>query len=232
MKRAGSIVFMAGIVCMVSACGNLYSQSNEETEDICLSVLAGQSTPDAGIEDMIDEKVAEILPNVRLEWECVDWGDNFDAELNARFAAGDIPDIIIGKAQDVTHNYLTGDAKLIRETNMTFMKSADTKYPDEINQIFQMLLSDEELMGEILNYTQTFSVKKGYTADFQSPLLKDIKAYEDSGQMIEATVGNTQLIWFFQNDVAEQELLWLQKKQTLEDVLTYADEHRSESMTE
>lgn len=50
--------------------------------------------------------------------------------------------------------------------------------------------------------------------------------------MIEATVGNTQLIWFFQNDVAEQELLWLQKKQTLEDVLTYADEHRSESMTE
>ena len=127
---------------------------------------------------------------------------------------------------------LTGDAKLIRETNMTFMKSADTKYPDEIDQIFQMLLSDEELMGEILNYTQTFSVKKGYTADFQSPLLKDIKAYEDSGQMIEATVGNTQLIWFFQNDVAEQELLWLQKKQTLEDVLTYADEHRSESMTE
>ena len=127
---------------------------------------------------------------------------------------------------------LTGDAKLIRETNMTFMKSADTKYPDEIDQIFQMLLSDEELMGEILNYTQTFSVKKGYTADFQSPLLKDIKAYEDSGQMIEATVGNTQLIWFFQNDVAEQELLWLQKKQTLEDVLSYADEHRSESMTE
>ncbi len=420
MKKAGSIVFMAGIVCMMSACGNLYSQSNEKTEDICLSVLAGQSTPDAGIEDMIDEKVAEILPNVRLEWECVDWGDNFDAELNARFAAGDIPDIIIGKAQDVTHNYLTGniapiapellediedtakdtvtidgtaygipynlwyqgviynkeifkqyglsvpktreelenivevlkangvvpfashfqenwsagnmtmqfmlndifakdetwgdafrngrenflgnevaascmecsryvlensfedalavdqavcdnrfdngeaamyvtgtwslqfanqyeksdaygifpypnltgDAKLIRETNMTFMKSADTKYPDEIDQIFQMLLSDEELMGEILNYTQTFSVKKGYTADFQSPLLKDIKAYEDSGQMIEATVGNTQLIWFFQNDVAEQELLWLQKKQTLEDVLTYADEHRSESMTE
>ena len=115
---------------------------------------------------------------------------------------------------------------------MTFMKSADTKYPDEIDQIFKMLLSDEELMGEILNYTQTFSVKKGYTADFQSPLLKDIKAYEDSGQMIEATVGNTQLIWFFQNDVAEQELLWLQKKQTLKDVLTYADEHRSESMTE
>lgn len=49
MKRAGSIVFMAGIVCMVSACGNLYSQSNEETEDICLSVLAGQSTPVPGL---------------------------------------------------------------------------------------------------------------------------------------------------------------------------------------
>lgn len=420
MKKEVIIIGIAGMLATTAACGSFHSQIKEEPETICLSVLAGQSTPDAGIEDMIDEKVAEILPNVHLEWECVDWGDNFDAELNARFAAGDIPDIIIGKAQDVTYNYLTGniapiapellkdiedtakdtvtidgtaygipynlwyqgviynkkifekyglniprtreeladivdvlkangivpfaahfqenwsagnmtmqfmlndifakdetwgdafrsgrenysdneivkscmecnryvlensfedalavdqavcdnrfdngeaamyvtgtwslqfanqyeksdaygifpypnltgDAKLIRETNMTFMKSAVTKYPDEIDQIFEMLLSDGELMGEILNYTQTFSVKKDYTSDFESCLAEDIAAYEDSGQMIEATVGNTQLIWFFQNDVAEQELLWLQKKQSLEEVLFYADEHRGASMTE
>ena len=108
MKRAGSIVFH-GRHHMYDVSLRKFIQTvrvTSETEDICLSVLAGQSTPDAGIEDMIDEKVAEILPNVRLEWECVDWGDNFDAELNARFAAGDIPDIIIGKAQDVTHSII------------------------------------------------------------------------------------------------------------------------------
>ena len=101
---------------------------------------------------------------------------------------------------------------------------------------------DSDAINEVLqamepSYIHGFSLLGGEPFELKNqqgvlPLLKDIKAYEDSGQMIEATVGNTQLIWFFQNDVAEQELLWLQKKQTLEDVLTYADEHRSESMTE
>lgn len=418
MKKKRILFGMAGLLTLAAGCGNLSDTTEKEPETICLSVLAGQSTPDAGIEDMIDEKVEEVLPNVRLEWECVDWGESFDAELNARFAAGDIPDILIGKAQDVMHYYatgnlapitpellenieetakdtvtvdgafygipynlwyqgviynkkifekyqldipdtrqelehtvnvlekngmvpfaghfqenwsvgnttmqfmlndifetdplwgdgfrkgvknysdneiirdcmecnryilehtwedalvvdqatcdnrfdngeaamyltgtwslqfanqyqqsdaygifpypnLTGDAKLIRETNMTFMKSAVTEYPDEVDKIFEMLLSDEELMGEILNYTQTFSVKKGYESDFHSCLKEEIDSYERSGQMLEATVGNTQLIWFFQNDVAAQELLWLQGKLSLEDVLSYADSHRMESM--
>ena len=28
---------------------------------------------------MIDEKIAEVFPDVKLEWECVDWGESFDA---------------------------------------------------------------------------------------------------------------------------------------------------------
>lgn len=411
---------MLGVFLLGTGCQHEVTEMKEEQEIIRLSVLAGQSTPDAGIEDMIDEKVAEVLPNVRLEWECVDWGENFDAEVNARFAAGDIPDILIGKAQDARHYYatgnlaaikpellediedsaketvmvdgvaygipynswyqgviynknifekyqlhepqtrqeleevvstlekhgevpfaghfqenwsvgnttmqfmlnniftqnplwgdefrdgrqsysdnavikdcmecnryilehtwedalsveqavcdnrfdngeaamyltgtwslqfsnqnqqsqeygifpypnLSGDSKLIRETNMTFMKSAVTEYPEEIDRIFEALLSDEELMGEILNYTQTFSVKKNYEEAFESCLQDEINAYEESGQIIEATVGNTQLIWFFQNDVAAQELMWLQGKKSLDEVLMYADLHRLESIIE
>ncbi|MBO5371961.1 MAG: carbohydrate ABC transporter substrate-binding protein [Lachnospiraceae bacterium] len=414
-------IFLVGMLMTsfgITGCQQTADAVANEEEMIYLSVLAGQSTPDAGIEDMIDEKVAEILPNVRLEWECVDWGENFDAEVNARFAAGDIPDILIGKAQDARHYYatgnlaeiepmlleeiedsakntvmvdgiaygipynswyqgviynkkifekykldvpksrleleqvvdtlekngvvpfaghfqenwsvgnttmqfmlnnifaknplwgdafrdgkesysdnaviqdcmecnqyilehtwedalsvdqaacdnrfdngeaamyltgtwslqfsnqnqqseeygifpypnLTGDSKLIRETNMTFMKSATTEYSDEVDKIFEILISDEELMGEILNYTQTFSVKKEYKKEFESCLQDEINIYEKSGQIIEATVGNTQLIWFFQNDVAAQELMWLQGKKELDEVLMYADLHRLESI--
>ena len=39
-------------------------------EPVTLSVLAGQSTSDAGIEDMINEWMEEEYPDVTLEWEC------------------------------------------------------------------------------------------------------------------------------------------------------------------
>lgn len=417
-RKAVMGVLSLGILCSLAGCGYGTKPKEQKEETVYISVLAGQSTPDAGIEDMIDEKAAEILPHVKLEWECVDWGENFNAELNARFAAGDIPDILIGKAQDAKHYYktgnlaaidpklvegldetakscvmvdgtvygipynswyqgviynkrifekydlkvpktrqelehivtileqndvtpfaghyqenwaignatmqfmlnnifgkdplwgdefrkgvqnytgneaiedcmkcnqyilehswedalaidqatcdnrfdngeaamyltgtwslqfanqyhkaddygifpypnLTGDAKLIRETNMTFMKSAATKHSDEVDKIFSLLLSDQELMGEILNYTQTFSVKKDYESEFPSCLQEEISDYESQNRILEATVGNTQLFWFFQNDIAAQELLWLQGKQELDEVLKYADLHRAESI--
>lgn len=67
---------------------------------VTLSVLAGQSTTDAGIEDMIDEALAEKYPNITLEWECVDWGNDFQPKMQQYLQSG-LPDIMIGKAQDV-----------------------------------------------------------------------------------------------------------------------------------
>ncbi|OYO76173.1 hypothetical protein CG709_15870, partial [Lachnotalea glycerini] len=53
------------------------SESTEVTtkspdELVTLTVLAGQSSTDAGIEDMIDVALAEKYPNIKLNWECVD----------------------------------------------------------------------------------------------------------------------------------------------------------------
>ena len=69
-------------------------------EEVTLTVLAGQSTTDAGIEDMIDEALAEKYPNITLEWECVDWGNDFQPKMQQYMQSG-LPDIMIGKAQDV-----------------------------------------------------------------------------------------------------------------------------------
>ena len=70
------------------------------SEPVTLTVLAGQSTTDAGIEDMIDEALAEQYPNITLEWECVDWGNDFQPKMQQYMQSG-LPDIMIGKAQDV-----------------------------------------------------------------------------------------------------------------------------------
>lgn len=72
----------------------------EDAEEVTLTVLAGQSTTDAGIEDMIDEALAEKYPHITLEWECVDWGNDFQPKMQQYMQSG-LPDIMIGKAQDV-----------------------------------------------------------------------------------------------------------------------------------
>lgn len=70
------------------------------TEKVTLKVLAGQSTTDAGIEKMIDAALAKKYPNITLEWECVDWGKDFQPKMQVYMQSG-LPDVMIGKAQDV-----------------------------------------------------------------------------------------------------------------------------------
>ena len=47
--------------------------------------------------------------------------------------------------------------------------------------------------------------------------------------MIDAAQGNSQLIWNFQNDAAEEQLSWLKKEKSLDEVLAYMDENRENS---
>lgn len=404
----------------ITGCGKQAEIVEKEDESIILNVLAGQSTSDAGMEDMIDDWIREHYPEVRLEWECVDWGENFDAQMRARCAAGDVPDLIVGKAQDVkayvgTGNlapipeectelvkeeamlgvtidgtayglpfnawyqgviynkemfelyglrvpetqdeleqvierlkqhgitpfashyqeswtlgnttmqfmmneifnmvpdwgdrfrrgevsfsdspavkrcmeynrkilenswvdalsidqyecdnrftngeaamYLTGswslqfanqyssgdeygifpypnekgDSRLLRETNLTFMKSAQSEYGDFIDEILMGIIMDEQLQSEILDYTQTQPVVKAFIPAYRSCIQSDVDFYEQSGQVLDVTAGNTQLVWSYQNSVAEEQLQWLQGKKTLEEVLAFADSHRKSSVND
>lgn len=419
MRKKGlqSAAALAVLALGLSACGIHEEVVVQEENRVILTVLAGQSTSDAGIEDMIDEALKKRFPQVQLQWECVDWGEQFGDLMQARISAGDIPDLMVGKAQDVhtfeasgnlaeispecisriedraleavtvdgkvygvpynawyqgviynkgifrkwglevpktlqeleqvirtleengvtpfaahfqeswkvgnmtmqflmnevfcreadwgeafrrgdrsfqgdervracleqnrkilEHSwedallidqfesdnrfsqgeaamYLTGswsmqftaqysgdqefgifpypneegDASLIRETNMTFLKSAKSEQGELVDEILEYLLTDQELVGEILDFTQAFSVVKDTTPEVENVLQEDIEAYEASGRVVDVTLGNAQLIWPFQNDVAGKQLLWLQGNGTLEEVLAYADEHRMES---
>ena len=103
MKRWLAYLLSAVLLLSLTGCA-FYKENNSETEKntIVISVLAGQSTSDAGVEDMIDEWMEKNFPQVYLEWECVDWGDQFNTQMKSRIAAGEIPDIMIGKAQDVS----------------------------------------------------------------------------------------------------------------------------------
>jgi ABC-type sugar transport system, periplasmic component len=87
---------------MIAGCSSSQKveTSSQGGKEVTLKVLAGQSTTDAGIEDMIDKALAKKYPNIKLEWECVGWGGDFQAKMQQYMQTG-IPDLIIGKAQDV-----------------------------------------------------------------------------------------------------------------------------------
>lgn len=425
-KKQYLICLVIGIVVCVAGCG-LHKEENrafvsKEDSKIIINVLAGQSTSDAGIEDMINEAMAEKFPEIELEWECVDWGENFSSQLQGKIASGDIPDLIVGKAQDVipyaqsgaiepiaiegiekiedtalrsvstdgrvygipynalyqgvlynktifekyglrepktreelennvavleqqgilpfaTHfqeswnignmtmqfmigevfqkeadwgerfragdvsfadnpvmkncfeqnefllqhtfadalridqyesdkrfaegeaaMYLsgtwslqaidqyakdnegyhaeygifpypnaTGDASLIKETNITFMMGKNSPYKEQVEQILEELLQNEALMQEILDFTQTYPVVEGVELSYQSSIHEDVEKYEQEENIVDATAGNGQLVWTYQNELATQALKWLSGEQGLDKVLRYADENRKSS---
>ncbi|MDO4276088.1 MAG: ABC transporter substrate-binding protein [Eubacteriales bacterium] len=97
-RKAMSMVLAASLCAGMMAGANVVSAAADE--EVTLTILAGQSTTDAGIEDMIDEALAKQYPNITLEWECVDWGNDFQPKMQQYLQSG-LPDIMIGKAQDV-----------------------------------------------------------------------------------------------------------------------------------
>lgn len=419
---------MVGImVCLVSGLALLwnyngehqdnFARKNEKEKKITLTVLAGQSTSDPGIEEMINHLIQENCPEINLEWECVGWGEQFSSAMRTKFAAGEVPDIMIGKAQDVvafapsgnlapltgpyvsyvldaslpavtmdnkiyglSYNafyqgviynkdifnqygiqvpktqdelkevikklkdenitpfasnfqdiwsignmtmqfamnevfnkypnwgdlfregkvsfltskefrncfeynkeiydatwedamavnqseadtrfangeaamYLTGtwalqtineinpnmnlgifpypntegDAKLIFEPNMTFMKSSKTQYSEEVDKVFELIFGSKELGTEIFNFTQTTSMLKDVGSTSPRLIGSDIEEYVKANKVTDATIGNTQLIWDFQNDYSKEIRNWLQKKITIDEALKTADMNKENS---
>jgi len=425
MKKFTSVLSGIGILILAvfiiwqiryekSLSNETYFTQNKKT---VIKILAGQSTSDAGVEDMIDEMVAEKFPQVTLEWECVDWGESFESQMRGRLVTGDAPDVIIGKAQDVysyatggnlkaldingleridqtvldtvtvdgqiygipynawyqgivynkdlfeeynlevpktleeleevvntfeqngvtpfaahfqeswkianmtmqfmindifatqpdwgdkfregevnfcenaivkkcieqnqyvlNHSwedaltieqyesderfaggeaamYLTGlwslqsigqyaeavnvgifpypnetgDAKLIKEINMTFMVSNTSKHQEIIGDILEELLQNEKLMQEILGFTQTYPVVNDMELSYDSSVEEDIEIYEKEGRVIDASIGNNQLKWEFQNEMGNHIKSWLKGDVTMSELLKTADRNRKES---
>ncbi|HTP59666.1 MAG TPA: extracellular solute-binding protein [Spirochaetia bacterium] len=411
----GAVAAVSVLLCVALAACAPPRRPAVPAHRVRLSVLAGQSTTDPGIEVMIDDLLKSKAPGVELEWERMDWGEKFQSAMQAKFAAGEVPDIMIGKAQDVatyaptgnlaaisadllryvrdsavagvsvsgraygipynafyqgvfynkdifaTHDlhpptsragllrivhelqaagitpfashfteswylgnivmqfalgdvfsrtpawgtefragrvsfqgsadfrqcfldvrqvlqwswkdalnidftesdqrfasgkaamYVTGSwslqaidgqkphinvgvfpwpnrngtAKLIFEPNMTFMESSRSSRPDAVQRVLTAIFESNDLASEILDFTKTSSMLRNFTQDAPLLIQTDIDRAQKTGMVADATVGNTQLIWSFQDRVARELGQWLQGKIDLEEVVRDADANRS-----
>ena len=163
MKRL--IYIMVGITILLttfSGCGlNSFNYSESTGIDVTtpktiLMVLAGQSTSDAGIEEMINDVLGLNYPDIELEWECVDWGTKFASQMTAKFAAGDIPDIMIGKAQDVATYVPSGNLAPFSKTLTSYVLEQSLPavtvngqvYGLPYNAVYQGVLYNKDIFKE------------------------------------------------------------------------------------
>ena len=101
MRTKKLLMLILALLIGLPGCTGSYVQTVEEPSRRIITVLFGQSTSDPGLEDMLIDIINSEFPDISLIWESVDWGDHFSNEMQARLASGEVPDIIIGKAQDV-----------------------------------------------------------------------------------------------------------------------------------
>jgi ABC-type glycerol-3-phosphate transport system substrate-binding protein len=418
MKKLKKTLFCVVLPCLLLAgCFPGFRQEQEYPRKTVFTILFGQSNSDPGLEDMFTEKLIREFPNVTLEWESFDWGDYFSSEMQAKIASGEVPDIIIGKAQDVAayqpsgffapfrpeeyeriqkdwldsvtvnsevyglpynafyqgvlynknifwryglevpatledmdnvirrleevgitpfaahfrenwyagnitmqfainevfarnpewgeefrsglrsfsesgeyaaclrqvetlwkHTwkdaaavnqsecakrfaneeaamYLTGtwsvqdlfsirpnlmigifpypnktgDARLIFEPNLTFMKNTESPNLELAELMIASIYRDTELARTICDFTRTTPLLTGVQTDSLQRVEEDINAYKNAGKIVDATLGNRQLVWRFQAACAAQINAWLSGKIPFEDVLQFADDNRFES---
>lgn len=124
---------------------------------------------------------------------------------------------------------LSGDAGLIKETNMTFMISQTTAHQEMLNAFLEELLQNEKVMREILGFTQTYPVVSNLDMSYENSVERDIESYIAEGRIVDAFIGNSQLRWEFQSQLADETQKWLRGEADLEDILKSADENREES---
>jgi ABC-type glycerol-3-phosphate transport system substrate-binding protein len=418
MKELEKVSFCVILPCLfLVGCFSGFRQEQEHQQKTVFTILFGQSNSDPGLEDMLTEKLTREFPDVTLECESFDWGDYFSSEMQAKIASGEVPDIIIGKAQDVAayqpsgffapfrpeeyeriqkdrldsvtvngevyglpynafyqgvlynknifwryglevpstlkemdevirrleevgitpfaahfrenwyagnitmqfainqvfaenpewgeefrsglrsftesgeyascfrqvetvwdHTwkdaasvnqsecakrfaneeaamYLTGtwsvqalfsirpnimigifpypnetgDAQLIFEPNLTFMKNAESPNLELAESMIAAIYRDKELSRTICDFTRTTSLLAGVETNSLRRVEEDINAYKNGGKIVDVTLGNRQIVWRFQEACATQINAWLTGKITFEDVLRFADDNRFES---
>ncbi len=204
--------------------------ASADGEEVTLTVLAGQSTTDAGIEDMIDEALAAKYPNITLEWECTGWDGEFHPKMQQYMQSG-LPDIIIGKAQDVNTYASQG---LLGEIDATYLDRG-------LDAARENVTIDGKTYGLVYNalyqgvyYNKTMFAENGWsvpaTQDELQAIIDDCKAKgitPFASHMVDTwSIGNVTM-QFMMNDVFNNTPDWGDKFRAGE--VTFADDKAAQT---
>ena len=119
-----------------------------------------------------------------------------------------------------------GKNKLIFEPDLTFFKSADSKYSEEIDEIFE-LLTDPEIAGDVCDAVSEGSLINGAEVTFHNPCQPDIAKYVSEGKILEQNIMTNQPpASGFWDECSSDLSEWLHGNMTLDEALEAANSRR------
>lgn len=120
-----------------------------------------------------------------------------------------------------------GDAKLTFEPDITFFQSADTKYPDLVDDIFA-LMTEPDVIGAICDSVSEGSLIKGANVTFTNPSQPDIDYYTNEGRILDVNlIGSQTPAAGFWDECSSDLSEWLHGNMSLEEALKNADGRRN-----
>ncbi len=120
-----------------------------------------------------------------------------------------------------------GNSKILYEPNITFMRNVYSSEAETADKVIAALIDDIDLAEDIAAFTQTESLRIGAHPESLKMLQKNLSDYKDPADSIDVSIGNNQLVWHFQDLLAEKSREYLEDKISLEDLLAFADQNRS-----
>lgn len=117
-------------------------------------------------------------------------------------------------------------AKLIYEPNHTFLISKDTENKDEALAVLKVLCEDKELNQFLIGIMNQYSMLKGVLPTNVTKAATAIAEWTATGEIIDVSIGNTQVKWPVQAEYSRYILDWIVGNITLDEALAKADEYK------
>lgn len=197
-------------------------------------------------QDLKDGKVSATDDAYRQGYEKVkymmdhSWEDTYSVDqttCDARFVKGEAAMQMDGSW--CINNYLTldesfefgmfpvpnddGTACLIFEPDITFFQSADTKYPEAVDDIFA-LLTEPDVAGAICDSVSEGSLIEGANVTFKNPSQEDVDKYAAAGRIVDQNLITNQLpAAGFWDECSSDLSEWLHGNMSLDEALEAAD---------
>ncbi|WNS78767.1 extracellular solute-binding protein [Domibacillus sp. DTU_2020_1001157_1_SI_ALB_TIR_016] len=118
------------------------------------------------------------------------------------------------------------DTKLIMQTDYTWTASANTQHPEEVKKVLEILATNKDLSKTYIDNVQTQSLIPDVIAEGDKPYLTDIENVKANG-VVEANIGNVQIPWPYQEQVANYIAEYLLGQKTVGDALKASDEYKA-----
>lgn len=175
MRRFANLILMATFIVILISSFTIYHiftnisipqyTSSEVSEEIVLTCFNYFTAEGAVFAERFPEAVKEQFPNVTIEMEIIEW-NKMHPTIEARFAANEVPDIMVLKSQDIPTYAPTGN--LMDLTGQPFLDNVielsrqsiiidGREYGIPYNALYQGVFYNREIFSEKnLSIPQTY----------------------------------------------------------------------------